>query len=94
MQIFRCFWPITTVILDWTPCVIYQNARCKMTKLMKLARLNTDHSALKNWWKCKNFKKGDPMTFGDPYLMTQEVSIQNFNGFGLRLRSPSKPNKN
>ncbi len=61
---------------------------------MKLARLNTDYSVLKNRRKCEKFEKRDRATFGDPYLMTQEVSIQNFNGFGLRPRSPSKLNKN
>ncbi len=65
-----------------------------MPKLMKLARLNTNYSVLKNRRKCENFEKRDPTTFGEPYLVIQEVSIQNFNGFGLRTGSPLKPNQN
>jgi hypothetical protein len=61
---------------------------------MKLARLNINYSVLKNRRKCEKFEIGHPTNFGDPYLVIQEVSIQNFNGFGLRPRSPSKSNKN
>ncbi len=65
-----------------------------MPKVMKLARLNTDYSVLKNRRKFEKFEKRDPTTFEDPYLVIQEVSIQNFNGFRLRTGSPSKLNKN
>ena len=70
-------------------CISYDSAPYHWLGTTFTLSLNrTDHLAMKNQRNCKNCDI-NATTFADRYLVTQEVFIENFNGFRVPASSPS-----